>query len=198
MKTIELSNDTYDRLAQHATGFESPECVINRILDIIEVEPGQKPSLSFYPEDEEEFKKQLIEMRRAHVSLRFADGSEELGIWNVRAFNQGSNLRANLWSGYLRGWKERGIISASFRIDTKSTDSGPTRILSSANYNQYVINRYEGGTILIFEDGREVAPAKPVLRVIAKELNLSTENSSGNEMNTRQLGDTLIKAINPR
>lgn len=196
MKQIEISASTFDRLAQHASGFETPENVIIRLLDIAEAEPGKKPVLTFDPADEEVFKRQLLQTRRANVHLRMADGSVEQGTWNVRALNENSNLRANLWSGYLRGWQEKKIVAATFSIADDEASDEPLSVLSTVNYNDYVINRVEGGAIQVLKDGLNISPVYPVLRKIAKETGIALTNSNGNDMNTRQLGDKIIKAIN--
>jgi hypothetical protein len=41
-KTIELPNNVFDRLANHATGFDTPENVITRLLDFYENQPKKK------------------------------------------------------------------------------------------------------------------------------------------------------------
>lgn len=196
MKNIEISASTFDRLAKHASGFETPENVIIRLLDIAEAEPGKKPVLTFDPTDEEAFKRQLLKTRRANVHLRMADGTVEQGTWNVRALNENSNLRANLWSGYLRGWQEKGIVAATFSIAGDDPSDESLSVLSTANYKDFVINRLEGGAIQVLKEGFNISPAHPVLRKIAEEIGVALMNSNGNDMNTRQLGDKIIKAIN--
>lgn len=195
---IEISQTTYDRLAKHVVGFGTPESVIIHLLDKVEAETGQKPILSFNPANENEFKTQLQVTRRANVTLRMADGSEEHGVWNARSFSETSNLRANLWSGYLRDWKKKGIISASFSIaEHDDSDNGLNdEVVSSAEYKNMQIHRCASGTIRVFKDGSEVTPVLPVLKQIADALGQDTRNGNGNDYNTRQLGDHLIKALN--
>lgn len=164
MKQIEVSQTTFDRLAQHASGFETPESVIIRLLDIAEAEPGKKPVLTFEPADEEAFKRQLLQARRANVHLRMADGTVEQSTWNVRALNENSNLRANLWSGYLRGWQEKGIVAATFSIADDEPSDKSLPVLSTANYKDFVINRVEGGGIHIFKGECRIKPSYPFLR----------------------------------
>ncbi|MFO1083236.1 MAG: hypothetical protein U1E21_01625 [Reyranellaceae bacterium] len=52
--------------------------------------------------------------------------------------------------------------------------------------------QYENGTIAVEVDGARVPVVRPILREIAAELRLSPLNSSGNQMNTRQLGSAII------
>ena len=62
-------------------------------------------------------------------------------------------------------------------------------------YKNHIIRQYENGTIEVLTDGISEKITKPMLIVIAKELNISPINSAGSKMNTRQLGDKIIKNI---
>ena len=115
-KTIEISSTTYSRLEKIAEGFDSPEAVIIRLLDSAEGKVDIKPELMFYPTDENLFKAQLIENKEAEVVLYKVDGSREITRWKANRLSETSNLRGNLWSGILRGWKSKGIKSAEFSI----------------------------------------------------------------------------------
>ncbi|ROP59403.1 hypothetical protein EDF81_2205 [Enterobacter sp. BIGb0383] len=196
MKMLSVSDKTYNRLASHAAGFETPESVIERLLDAYEIDtdPGSKPKLTFIPENEEEFKDRLVESGRAYVELRMEDGSIEAGDWKVHSFKKTSNLRANIWSGYLRNWGKRGIVSATFEV-VHSPDSSD-KIVLSAQYQMYVINQHASGSITVKVNGMDARPVRPNLRTIAEVLGVSITNSNGNDLNTRQLGAALIKAIN--
>jgi len=44
----------------------------------------------------------------------------------------------------------------------------------------------------VWKNGQSCGAAKPLLRQIARELNLPTVNANGNELNTRQLGKNVI------
>jgi len=128
MPVIRLNEHLYDRLALHATGFSTPAEVIERLLDTVEgVQPKAlsdsrtstlteiKPELYFFP-DEKQFRKSLVEGTTANVVLHFTDGSTEDHEWNASRFSETSNLRGNIWSGFLRGWKSKNIRSADFHM----------------------------------------------------------------------------------
>ncbi|WP_129124154.1 hypothetical protein [Veronia nyctiphanis] len=113
---IEISNEIYQRLEQHAIGFDSPEAVIKRLLDKVDAQPTKKPVIDFSPSDEAEFKSQLINRREAEVIIYKTDGTREISHWKANKITKTSNVRGNLWSGPLRGWKEKGIESVEVNI----------------------------------------------------------------------------------
>ena len=122
---IRISESLYQRLSAHAQGFDTPANVIERLLDQVEgVSPGsddhrqsclQRPELHFFP-SEDRFRKGLIDGRTGQVVLHYADGSREDKPWQASRFTERSNLRANIWSGLLRGWEEKQIVSAEFHM----------------------------------------------------------------------------------
>ncbi|MCO7091960.1 hypothetical protein [Vibrio cholerae] len=117
--TISISDDVFRRLEGLAVGFDTPERVIERLLDLVE-ESGSKsseskPSLTFVP-DEAAFKNELIARKKAQVVLHLKNGERDVIHWNASRFQPSSNLRANLWSGILRNWKDKGIISAELSV----------------------------------------------------------------------------------
>lgn len=129
--TIHISSRVYEGLKGLAEPFETPTGVIQRLLDVhygnsegggspkttpIPMPEG-RPILSFTPSDEDVFKAMLIDRKQAQVVLHLSDGSTESVTWIAERFSTNSNLRANIWSGYLRGWKEKGIVKAEFTID---------------------------------------------------------------------------------
>ncbi len=116
MKIIELNDEIFKRLESKAIGFDTPEMVIKRLLDEVDGQPQNRPEIIFEPSDEVLFKKKLIEKQKAKIVLYKTDGSNEVINWNAKKFNENSNLRANLWSGYLRDWKEKNIIKAQLSI----------------------------------------------------------------------------------
>lgn len=113
---ITVSEATYNRLAALASGFETPEAVINRLIDANEIGQTKKPELLFNPANEDEFKQALLVSKQARVELFRQDGTSEEGIWKVRTLSEQSSVRANLWSGYLRNWKDKGIVRAVFTV----------------------------------------------------------------------------------
>lgn len=125
MTVIRLTPNLYSRLASHAEGFDTPAQVISRLLDAYEgVSPssepgsmtetsGDKPTLSFHP-DEASFKKHLVGGNNGQVIIHYKDGTTSEKVWNATRFSSSSNLRGNIWSGFLRGWHEKGITHADF------------------------------------------------------------------------------------
>ena len=49
--------------------------------------------------------------------------------------------------------------------------------------------------ITVHQQGKLVAPAKPILRKLATFLNIPILNGNGNQHNTRSLGSLVVKAI---
>ena len=136
-KTIEIPIDLYQRLGFHVEGFESPADVIERILNFYEEQTGaattktkaitpvvsQPVSLEiiYYPDnDERKFKENLLREKVAYLLLHKIDGSKEIKRWNALNFKPNSSVNGNLRSGYLRGWKKKGIVKAE--ISTNKND----------------------------------------------------------------------------
>jgi len=59
----------------------------------------------------------------------------------------------------------------------------------------YRVVEHENGSITVYEQGRMISPAKPVLRELAAVLNLPIINSNGNQHNTRALGSLVIDSV---
>jgi len=134
-KQITISTNLYKRLETHAVGFDTPQDVMVRILDYYESSSGQtvnnvlpKPivvtpvrslqlEISLIPNNESEFKKLMVERKLAWVKIFKLDGTEDIKLWKVQAFTNDSDLKGNLRSGYLRGWKEKGIYKAVLAIN---------------------------------------------------------------------------------
>ena len=117
MHNIQISTETYSRLEKLAQGFDTPESVIIRLLDNhINNTEEAKPTITFSPSDENLFKNELIKRKEAEVVLYKIDGSREIHHWNATKISEKSNLRANLWSGFLRDWKQKGIKYAELNI----------------------------------------------------------------------------------
>lgn len=114
--TLNVTDETFQRLEARAVGFDKPEAVIIRLLDEAEGKKTAKPELIFQPLDEIKFKEQLLKTKEAEIILFKADGSSEKLYWNASRFTEQSNLRGNLWSGYLRGWKKKNIVKAEISI----------------------------------------------------------------------------------
>lgn len=128
---VRISSALYKRLESHAKGFDTPASVIERILNDYESragistategaeaqqnKPTRKPQLVFIP-SEEVFRKNLLEAKVARVELDLLGGVVEVKTWNAGRFSETSSLRGNLWSGFLRGWAEKGICKATFSV----------------------------------------------------------------------------------
>jgi len=67
--------------------------------------------------------------------------------------------------------------------------------LKTVTYKNYTITKLESGTIEATLNGQIVSPTKPLLRDLARELNISIENENGNLHITRQLGVLVMRAI---
>jgi hypothetical protein len=133
--TIRVPKDLYTRLESHATGFDSPIGVIERLLDHYEGNPGKnysnenalhvvkikKPELVFHP-SEDEFKENLLEQKRAFVYLHKSNGTIERVEWKATRFSSDSRLRGNLWSGLLRNWEANGIIKAELSVNERDLE----------------------------------------------------------------------------
>ncbi len=147
-KTIEISSNTYERLGKLAQTFETPQDVITRLLDscekvgskiennrivneatsILRNEPQNvrrynKLDINFFPPDLDQFKTLLLERNLAWVLLHMVDGSKKLHQWNTSRFSETSDVLGNLRSGYLRDWRDKGIISADIAIDKNDIDA---------------------------------------------------------------------------
>ncbi|MFW8591050.1 hypothetical protein ACOI22_09635 [Glaciecola sp. 2405UD65-10] len=121
-KNIEVSESVYNQLADLAIGFDdTPNSVIERLIAASE-QKNKKPDLLFLPEDEKRFKKLLLRDKKAEVALFKEDGSIEILVWQATKIHENSNLRANIWSGHLRNWKEKKVIKAEFSIYAKPVD----------------------------------------------------------------------------
>lgn len=106
---ISISDATYSRLEKKAIGFDTPEQVIIRLLDQSDGITMKKPEIIFYP-NEDIFKKDLLDKKRAEITIYHKNGNRDIILWEAKRFTEKSNLRANLWSGYLRNWSEKGIV----------------------------------------------------------------------------------------
>ena len=135
-QTIEIPISLYQRLSAHAEGFETPANVIERLLNSYEgrTEAKAEPStvikknvdiptslkIVYYPADEKSFKQMLLKKKTAYLALHKIDGTTEIKEWNASNFQPHSSVNGNLRSGYLRGWKKKGIVKAE--ISTNKSD----------------------------------------------------------------------------
>ena len=122
--SIEISKSTFDRLASQAAGFDTPDAVINRLIDHSLGQSDVKPSIIFIP-SEAEFKSSLLQTRVAEARVYHTDGNHYVLPWNAKKLQSSSNLRANLWSGLLRNWKQKKIS----RVELSTLELGYDRQL---------------------------------------------------------------------
>lgn len=117
-----ISKGTYIRMEEYAMGFnDTPDKAINRLLDEIEKlmssdTKEKKPTLCFDDLSTDEFKFELINTKQAEITIFFKDGSHSVKCWDAKKLTQESNLLANIWSGPLRNWKNKGIVKAELRL----------------------------------------------------------------------------------
>ena len=85
-------------------------------------------------------------------------------------------------------------LAISKLIKTKKSREN-IRTIREAKFNDYVIKELETGTIEIERNGASLSPVKPELRKLAKSLNVSLVSDIGNLLNTRLLGNQILKSI---
>ena len=133
-QVIRITANLYQRLGLYAEGFETPSSVIEKILNFYEEQKGIKHEsniksfdktptsleIIYYPPDEDDFKQKLLQTKKAYVLIHKTDGTTEFKEWNASNMSADSTVNGNLRSGYLRGWKSRGIFKAE--ISTNRND----------------------------------------------------------------------------
>lgn len=72
------------------------------------------------------------------------------------------------------------------------------QITDAAMWRNLQIVRFENGTILVKDGDVPLPQALPVLRDIAREINVEILNQMGNPKNTRTLGADIIKSLQAR
>jgi hypothetical protein len=75
------------------------------------------------------------------------------------------------------------------------TPRAELKAIRTVTFRDYTFRELENGSIEVEKGGVAVSPVKPELRTIALLLNVSLVNSSGNPLNTRQLGTQVIKSV---
>ena len=133
-QVIRISDELYHRLEAHASGFDTPSNVVERILnaydglapdlDIKEcvslgqdILPSDSLEIVYTASTEEEFKQKLIESKKAFIKLYYTNDTSEIKQWNAARFNESSSVDGNLRAGYLRSWKKKGIYKVEVSID---------------------------------------------------------------------------------
>ena len=83
---------------------------------------GSKPARSFQINgtacDEKAFEQALQKSDSCvvDVAIIYSDGRRDERRWNVNNFGPDSNLSGNLSSGFLRGWREKGIVAIELKM----------------------------------------------------------------------------------
>lgn len=119
---INITEKTFQRLSELAKGFDTPDAVINRLIDEVIKKPEAKPVITFCPVNEADFKTTLLETKLAEVCLFYTDKKPFYFQWNAEKLKDTSNLKANLWSGFLRGWKDKGITKIELTVLAADVD----------------------------------------------------------------------------
>ncbi len=128
-QVIRITDELYDRLKNHAKGFDTPAKVIETILNSYEAN-GFKPTqteteivpavsleISYGGLSESAFKEKLLKNKFAYISMFFTNGEVKSKHWNASNFTSESNLGGNLRSGFLRGWRKKGINKAELSFN---------------------------------------------------------------------------------
>lgn len=115
---IKIQQSTYKRLESLAVGFDTPEQVIIKLLDHFDANSKKKvkPTILFNSGDEKTFKDRLLVERVAEVCLHKVDGQKVYSIWNASKLSKSSNIKANIWSGLLRNWEDKKIITLELTV----------------------------------------------------------------------------------
>jgi hypothetical protein len=133
-QVIRINDDLYKRLEAHASGFDTPSNVIETILNayevsnpdikitiskdsVLEIEPANNLEISYIGSTEDSFKKALLGSKKAYIKIYYTNSTSEIKKWNASRFSSSSKVDGNLRSGYLRGWKNRGIFKAELSIN---------------------------------------------------------------------------------
>jgi len=133
-QVIRINDDLYKRLEAHASGFDTPSNVIETILTAYEAssstikiatrvdsapknEPADALEIIYIDSSEDSFKQMLLDSKKAYIKIYFTNGLSEVKEWSAPKFNISSKVSGNLRSGYLRGWKKRGIFKAELSVN---------------------------------------------------------------------------------
>lgn len=73
--------------------------------------------------------------------------------------------------------------------------SKPIKYVNEVQHTEYTVREAETGTFEILKGSESISPIKPTMRMIAKEIGVDLTNTNGNTKNTRQLGASVIHAL---
>ncbi len=86
---------------------------------------GGQLEIEYFPSGEENFRKEFLVRRGAHVRIHYwGDKKSITRFWHAYKFSESSNVRGNLASGYLRGWREKGICRVEVSIEPFANSQG--------------------------------------------------------------------------
>ncbi len=96
----------------------------------------------------------------------------------------------------LMSMTNEGKRTISFgRLVRKPISRDDIKSVQEVPFQEYLIRELENGSIEVMHEGKMLLPVKPVLRELARQLNVGLLNSNGNALNTRQLGSQIIKSV---
>jgi hypothetical protein len=81
------------------------------------------------------------------------------------------------------------------RLVKKTKPRSEIRATKEVRFGGYLLRELESGTIEVEREGALVSPVCPVLKDLARLINVSVLNSNGNPFNTRQLGSLVIRTV---
>lgn len=99
-----------------------------------------------------------------------------------------------------RAWADRTLeaaekVRALLKNPQEVTWEAKSEVADEGTYQGYLIRRRQSNAIEIERDGRPVLPVIATLRELASQLSVTTLNDAGNPLNTRQLGASVLAAI---
>lgn len=81
------------------------------------------------------------------------------------------------------------------RLVKKTKPRSEIRATKEVRFGGYLLRELESGIIEVEREGAPVSPVYPVLKDLARLINVSVLNSNGNPFNTRQLGSLVIRTV---
>ena len=108
--------DFIQNICEKMDGIIVTEEVENEIQNETEEENIEYGGIIEYIPDKITFRKKLLEDHKANWTLIYADGHSENGVWDASNITEKSSISGNIRSGYLRGWREKGIVKGIFEV----------------------------------------------------------------------------------
>ena len=106
---------------------EEPDAGEAGVNDTNKRQASTSLEIIYYPSGEINFKQVLLQTKKAYILLHKVDGTKELNEWNASRFSLNSDVNKNLRSGYLRGWKIKGIFKAEISTNKKDLKLSPRK-----------------------------------------------------------------------